>query len=65
MVADFIFNVYFVDMHFIYTHNDQAHNFLMNNLLMTLCLFNCESDADKFFKFLNTQHPNIKLTFEK
>ena len=52
-------------MHFIYTHNDQAHNFLMNNLLMILCLFNCESDADKFLKFLNTQHPNIKLTFEK
>ena len=65
MVADFIFNVYFVDMHFIYTHNDQVHNFLMNNLLMILCLFNCESDADKFLKFLNTQHPNIKLTFEK
>ena len=29
------------------------------------CLFNCESDADKFFEFLNTQHPNIKFTFEK
>ena len=29
---------------------------------MIICLFNCESDADKF---LNTQHPNIKFTFEK
>ena len=26
---------------------------------------NCESDADKFFEFLNTQHPNIKFTFKK
>ena len=30
-----------------------------------ICLFNCESDADKFFVFLNTHHPNIKFTFEK
>ena len=30
-----------------------------------ICLFNCESDSDKFFEFLNTQHPNIKFTFEK
>ena len=30
-----------------------------------ICLFNCESDADKFFEFLNTQHPNIKFTFAK
>ena len=30
-----------------------------------ICLFNCESDADKFFAFLNTQHLNIKFTFEK
>ena len=30
-----------------------------------ICLFNCESDADKFFEFLNTQHLNIKFTFEK
>ena len=29
------------------------------------CLFNCQSDADKFFEFLNRQHPNIKFTFEK
>ena len=28
-------------------------------------MFNCESDAGKFFEFLNTQHPNIKFTFEK
>ena len=27
--------------------------------------FNYESDAGKFFRFLNTQHPNIKFTFEK
>ena len=30
-----------------------------------ICLFNCESDADKFLEFLNSQHPNIKFTFEK
>ena len=30
-----------------------------------ICLFSCESDADKFFEFLNRQHPNIKFTFEK
>ena len=30
-----------------------------------ICLFNCQSDADKFFEFLNRQHPNIKFTFEK
>ena len=30
-----------------------------------ICLFNCESDTDQFFEFLNTQHPNIKFTFEK
>ena len=28
-------------------------------------LFNSESDADKFYEFLNKQHPNIKFTFEK
>ena len=26
---------------------------------------NCESDADKFFEFLNSQNSNIKLTFKK
>ena len=30
-----------------------------------ICLFNCQSDADKFFEFLNKQHPNMKFTFEK
>ena len=30
-----------------------------------ICLFNSESDADKFYEFLNKQHPNIKFTFEK
>ena len=30
-----------------------------------ICLFNCESDADKFFAFFNTQHLNIKFKFEK
>ena len=30
-----------------------------------ICLFNCESDPDKFFEFLNRQHRNIKFTFEK
>ena len=34
-------------------------------MLMILCLFNCESDGDKFFEFLNSQHPNVKFTFEK
>ena len=29
------------------------------------CLFNCESDADNFLKFLNTQHPNIIFAFVK
>ena len=39
--------------------------FCIDNMLMILCLFNCQSDADKFFEFLNRQHPNIKFTFEK
>ena len=30
-----------------------------------ICLFNCESDADKFFVFLNQRHPKIKFTTEK
>ena len=30
-----------------------------------ICLFACEKDADKFFTFLNSRHPNIKFTFEK
>ena len=34
-------------------------------MLMILCLFNCESDADTLFEFLNRQHPNINFTFEK
>ena len=29
-----------------------------------ICLFNFESYADKFFQFLNKEHPNIKFTFE-
>ena len=28
-------------------------------------VFNSEQDADEFFKFLNTQHTNIKFKFEK
>ena len=35
IVAEFIFNIDFVDMHFIYTHNThdhQAQNFLTNEL---------------------------------
>ena len=28
-------------------------------------MFNSEQDLDKSFKFLNTEHPNIKFTFEK
>ena len=31
----------------------------------TICLFNSEQDANEFFKLLNSQHPNIKFTFEK
>ena len=30
-----------------------------------ICLFNSESDVDKFYEFLNKQHPNKKMTFEK
>ena len=30
-----------------------------------ICLFACEKDADKFFTFLNSRHPNIKFTYEK
>ena len=30
-----------------------------------ICLFNSESDANKFFVFLNQRHPKIKLTIEK
>ena len=30
-----------------------------------ICLFDSESDADKFFVFLNQQHPSIKLTIRK
>ena len=30
-----------------------------------ICLFNSESDADKFFVFLNRRHPKIKFTIEK
>ena len=29
------------------------------------CLLNSEQDTDEFFKFLNTQHLNVKFTFEK
>ena len=28
-------------------------------------LFNCESDAEKCFEFLNAQYPSIKFIFEK
>ena len=30
-----------------------------------ICLFNSEQDTTEIFKFLNSQHPNIKFTFEK
>ena len=30
-----------------------------------ICHFNSESDADKFFVFLNQRHPKIKFTIEK
>ena len=30
-----------------------------------ICLFNNESDADKFFFFFNQRHPKIKFTIEK
>ena len=35
------------------------------NMLMILCLFNSEQNANQFFKFLNSQHPNIKFKFTK
>ena len=28
-------------------------------------LITSEQDVDEFFKFLNSQHPNIKFTFQK
>ncbi len=31
----------------------------------TLCLFNSEQEADAFFNFINSRHPNIKFTMEK
>ena len=34
-------------------------------MLIILCVFNCESDAEKVLEILNIQHPNIKFTFEK
>ena len=37
----------------------------MDDMLMIYISFNCESDAGKFFKLLNTEHPKIKFTFEK
>ena len=30
-----------------------------------MCLFSSESDADKFFAFLNQRHPKIKFTIEE
>ena len=30
-----------------------------------ICLFKSESDADKFYEFLNKHHPNMKFTYEK
>ena len=29
------------------------------------CLFKSEKDADLFFQYLNSRHPNIKFTYEK
>ena len=29
------------------------------------CLLKCETDAERFLKFLNRQHPNIKSTVQK
>ena len=34
-------------------------------LMLLYVFFNCKSNADKFFEFLNAEHPNIKFTFEK
>ena len=31
----------------------------------TLCLFHSEQDAIAFFDYINSQHPNIRFTFEK
>ena len=32
---------------------------------MNYMSFNCVFDSDELFEFLNTQHANIKITFEK
>ena len=34
-------------------------------LMILYVLLSCESDADNFFEFWNTQHPNVKFAFEK
>ena len=39
--------------------------FYIDGMLMSSCLFACEKDADEFFNFLNSCHPNRKSTFEK
>lgn len=31
----------------------------------TFCLFNTEDDANSFYKFINSRHPNISFTMEK
>ena len=34
-------------------------------LFMIICLFNLNQMQTNVFEFFNTEHPNIKLTFEK
>ena len=34
-------------------------------VLVCVCVFDNENDAELFFDFINSQHPNIKFTIEK
>ena len=33
--------------------------------MTNFCLFKSETDAERFFVFLNGQHPDVKFTIEK
>ena len=44
---------------------EECELILYRRYMDIICLFNSESDADKFFVFLNQRHPKIKFTIEK
>ena len=44
---------------------DKADILLYRRYVDTFCVFKNEQDAMSFFDFINSQHPNIKFTFEK